>query len=319
MRKWGILCAAIVVLAGCVGGGATLAPVSVYNPVGPRGMHHCEVLNRCVVATEKGSVHLSIGEQSALTIGFTGLGGDLDYYQDYLVSIKNIGDSDLFFDPNRVPGFDPNAALNPIRSREENLQSIRKQARLLSALGGNVNRADIEDLDAIIAEDRALTEARLAGQMLEAQVISPGEQVAGRIVVRAAEKSPASYSIAIPVGSDVHSVHYKRRAHIPTGRRKHKGAPLNVTDASFFDGRWLVTGRNVGGYVRMNVCYLRTEGNRIFEKCEDGTNDVLSGWVTGGVAVIEEGPDNSRIELIAVDQNTLEFDWAYGEGVYERQ
>ena len=82
-------------------------------------------------------------------------------------------------------------------------------------------------------------------------------------------------------------------------------------------GRWLVIDSNEFGHTNMFICNIHTEGDKIYEECDDGHSQ--SGTVKGRVATLDPSPNKFEIKLIAVDQNTLEFEYPYGEGIYERQ
>ena len=317
IRHW-ILVTAIV-LSGCATTDEHLAAVGLFTPTGLRGEEHCETSNHCVIRTdESGLTHVSIGDQSSVMIGFSGRGGDVRHYFDYLVTIQNIGENDLIFDPNNIDGYDENALLDPVKKREEELEMLAVLTGLSMALGNTHNIAGLEYLGTTTAQDRTMTESHFSEQKLGAQVIPPGEVTAGRLIVKSAGEIPDKIVVSIPVGPDIHTVSFDKRDLDPILQRRKVSSSEYVSDDFSLDGRWL---HIMANGANMDICFIRTEGNKIHEKCESG--HTASGTSSGTVATFTDGA-GVDFKLTAIDQNTLEytpleFSYIIGTGIYERQ
>ena len=213
--RWlGVWIATLLVLSGCA---ATPTPVGLYTLVGPIGAEHCEKSNKCVIRTETGPTYLSIGEQSVVTISFAGRGGDVKNYFDYLITIQNIGENDLFFDPNDIDGYDPDALLEPIRKRLEELETIAVLGGLLTLLGddpdltSSFDQTSFEYLSTTASQDWDIAVSQFKKQKLVAQVIPPGEKAGGRIIVKSTGKLSEYINVSIPIGSDFHTASFAKR------------------------------------------------------------------------------------------------------------
>ena len=312
--RWlGVWIATLLVLSGCAATPtSTLVPVGLYTLVGPIGAEHCEKSNKCVIRTETGQTYLSIGEQSMVMISFAGRGGDVKNYFDYLITIQNIGENDLFFDPNDIDGYDPDVLLEPIRKKVEDLETLSVLGGLLTVLGGNPNMASHEYLSTIASQEWDIAVSQFEKQKLVAQVIPPGEKAGGRIIVKSTGKLSEYIDVSIPIGSDFHTASFAKRGQIPKSKRQQSSNLANISGEFSFDGRWLVIDTNEHGYTNMFICNIHTEGDKIYEECDTGHSQ--SGTVEGIVATLLSS-SNVEINLIAVDQNTLEYEY----GIYERQ
>ena len=320
IRHWIGVGVATVVLSGCAATDEQLAAVGLFNPTGLRGKEHCETSNHCVIRTDdSGLVHVSIGDQSTVMIGFAGLGGDVRHYFDYLVTIQNIGENDLVFDPVNVPGYDERVLLESTRKKEKELKTLSILTGISMGLGNTHNIASLEYLGTTTAQERSMKESHLGEQKLVAQVIPSGGVVAGRLIVKATADIPDEIVLSIPVGQDIHTLRFNKRDLGPILGKMKAGSSKYVADDFSFDGRWLNIWAN-GAY--MDVCFLRTEGNNIYEECESGSSD--SGTFEGGVATFPPTQTKNESELTVIDQDTLmyrafQFGYAIGKGIYERQ
>ena len=313
IRPW-ILIAAFM-MSGC--GGAKLAAVGLYTPVGPIGAEHCEKSNHCVIRTETGKTHMSIGKQSAVTIGFLGRGGDVEHYFDYLVTIRNISEKELFFDPKNIDGYDPSALLGEIRKREEQLMALGAMMGVSAGLGGSPNVAALQLLSAETSKERTVKQSQYAKQNLVAKAIPPGGEIGGRLIIKSSGRDSERIDVSIPIGPDFHSVSFARREQIPLAERRQNSNLSDISDKFSFDGRWLVIDKNIGGHTKMFICNLRTEKEKIFKECDEGGR--FSGIVKGKAAIFESTPNSIGLKLIPVDQNTLEYVYPFGAGIFERQ
>ena len=320
IRHWIGVGAATVVLSGCAATGEKLAAVGLFNPTGLRGQEHCETSNHCVIRTDdSGLIHVSIGDQSAVTIGFSGLGGDVRHYFDYLVTIQNIGENDLVFDPVNVPGYDERALLESTRKEEKELVALSILTGISMGLGNTGNVATLEYMGTTTAQERSMKESHVAEQKLVAQVIPPGGVVTGRLIVKATAEIPDEIVLSIPVGQDIHTVRFNKRDLGPILGKMKAGSSKYVADDFSFDGRWLLIWGN-GAY--MDVCFFRTEGNNIYEECEGGGS--ASGTFEGGVATFPSTQTIGGSEVTVIDQDTLmsrplQFEYIVGKTIYERQ
>ena len=234
--RWlGVWIATLFVLSGCAAT-ATLAPVGLYTPVGPIGAEHCEKSNKCVIRTETGQTHLSIGEQSMVMISFAGRGGDVEHYFDYLITIQNIGENDLFFDPNDIDGYDPDALLEPIMKQIEDLETMGTLHVLSTALGGNPNSAALEHLSTTASQDWDIAVSQFEKQKLVAQVIPPGEKAGGRVIVKSTGKLSEHIDVSVPIGSDFHTVSFAKREQIQKPKRQQSSNLANLSGEFSFDG-----------------------------------------------------------------------------------
>lgn len=312
IKPW-ILIAAFM-MSGC--GGAKLAAVGLYTPVGPRGAERCENSNHCVIRTETGKTHLSIGKQSAVTIGFLGRGGDVEHYFDYLVTIRNISEKELFFDPKNIDGYDPSALLEEIRKQEEQLMALGALMGVSAGMGGNPNVAALQYLSAGASKERTVKQSQYAKQNLAAKVIPPGGEIGGRLIIKSSGEISERIDLSIPIGSDSHSVSFSRKEQIPLEERRQHSSLSDISEKFSFDGRWLVIDKNIGGHTKMFICNLRTEKEKIIKECDEGGR--YSGVVRGKVAIFESTPNSIGLKLIPVDQNTLEYEYPFGAGIFER-
>ena len=163
-----------IALSGCSAPRERLAAAGLFSPTGLRGEKHCETSNHCVFRTdESGLTHMSVGERSAVMIGFSGRGGDVRHYFDYLVTIQNIGETALVFDPNNIDGYDEKALLAPVTKRERGTAMLAVLTGLSMAMGNTHNVAALEDLRTSDAQKRTATESHFSEQKLNAQVIPP--------------------------------------------------------------------------------------------------------------------------------------------------
>ena len=310
-----------VVLSGCAtGAGEQLAAVGLYTPTGARGEEHCETSNHCVIRTdENGLTHVSIGEQSAVIISFSGLGGDVRHYFDYLVTIQNIGEDEIVFDPHNIDGYDEDAILEPIKKTQESLELLGSLTAVSTALGNTHNIAGIEVLAATTDQELAATESQLREQKLVAQVIPPGGKTGGRLIVKSAGEISDKIVVSIPVGLDIHTVSFDKRDLSSILQQNNASSPAYISDNFSFDGRWLFISEN--GAI-MRLCFLRTEGNNIYEECEGGI--IRSGSFSGSVATFPSNSSFVGMELTIIDRNILRFKPLeyldlISTGIYERQ
>ena len=303
-----------LVLTGCASD--SLIPVGLYGPVGSQGIEHCESSGHCVIHTESGLTHVSIGEQSAVVVSFAGRGGDLSTHLDYLITIRNLSDSELAFDPSAIDGYDPHALLEQVREREKVQGVLVGLMSVQAILGGSPDLASLQMLSDSNEDDREVAVSAFADQKLVAQTIAPGSEVGGRIVIRKSVVIGDRISLSIPIGSDVHTVSFAKRERVlPRDVEKRRRASI-PSDFSF-DGRWVVSYTTFAGNTGMYICNLRTEGSRVHEECDTGGTN--SGKIRDGVAALEDHPDGSvGRDLVPVDQNTLKFKDSWGMGVYER-
>lgn len=321
IRHW-ILVSAIgaAVLAGCSTPGEQLAAVGLFTPTGLRGEKHCETSDHCVIRTdESGLTHVSIRDQSAVMVGFSGRGGDVRHYFDYLVTIENIGENELAFDPNDVDGYDEDALLAPIKKREKDLAALYALTGISMALGNVHNIAGLKLLGTWAAQDRTMAKSHFSAQKLSAQVIPPGGVTAGRLIVKSDGEIPDKIVLSIPVGPDIHTVSFDKRDLGPVLQRQESGSAAYVPNDFSFDGRWLSIWSN-GSH--MDICFIRTEGSEIYKECESGSS--VSGTFSGAVATFPPSATYTGTELTVIDQNTLKykplrFREMIGTGVYERQ
>ena len=288
----------------------------MYAPVGDRGIESCETSDVCVVRTNTGLSHVSIGNDSVSVVAFAGGGGDVVNYFDYLVAIRNTGDEAVYFDPADIDGYDSHALLAPIRKDEASIQQLQIQSALFAALGGVADTAGLEMLAADTAHDRAVAESEFSKQQLVAQTIASGQEVRGRIIVRSPKNLKETVVLSIPVGSDLHTVSFarrddRRRAKTRTGQEV-RGLSPDFT----FIGRWLVVDKNIYGATNMQICNISEKDEFLVEECDGGSRQ--TGMVQGGVAEFRGGPDSVDLKLIPVDDNTLRYKWQFGTGTYER-
>ena len=307
--------AATVLLAACVSSPPT-EPVAYYAPTGPTGEASCVTSNHCVIRTDTGNVHLSIGEQSAAMISFADEGGNIEHYFDYLVTVRNLSENELFFDPSRIDGHDPAVRMAPIGRREEELRNLQALSLLSAALGNSVNAASLEMLSAQAEQDSEVVETQIREQRLVAQKILPGGHATGRIAVRSDGQVHDHIEISIPVGSDVHTVRFAKKKHwrkrISEAKQRVDQGLARVGDGFSFEGRWLLTNDGAAWF-----CNIRTEGNRLtlcYEETEPRT-----GTIEGGIVKLDPVPYSKGDEIIAVDDDTLLYDFGYWIGVFERQ
>lgn len=308
--------AAPALLAACVSSSPT-EPVAYYAPAGPAGEASCITLNHCVIRTDTGKVHLSIGEQSAVMISFADEGGNIEHYFDYLVTVRNLTENMLFFDPSRIDGHDPAVRMAPIARREEELRNLQALSLLSAALGNSANAPALEMLSAQAGQDSEVVETQIREQRLVAQEIVPGGHATGRIAVRSDGQVHDHIEISIPVGSDVHTVRFAKKEHwrkrISEAKMRVDQGLAKVGDGFSFEGRWLLTNDGAAWF-----CNIRTEGNRLtlcYEETEPRT-----GMIEGGMVKFDPGPYSKGDEfIIAVDDDTLLYDIGYWIGVFERQ
>ena len=187
------------------------------------------------------------------------------------------------------------------------------------ALGNTHNIAALQHLDTTTAQERAMAGSHFSKQKLVAQVIPPGGETGGRLIVRSTGKIPDKIVLSIPVGPDIHTVSFDKRNLDPILQQKKAGSLTYVPDDFSFDGRWLKVWSN-GAY--MDICLIRTEGNNIYESCESGRSD--SGTFSGTVATFPPHPSYVGAKLTVIDQNSLkyepiQFKMMIGAGIYERQ
>lgn len=311
---YGIVAVAVL-LAGCGSSGPT-QPVAFYVPAGPTGEASCEISKHCVIQTGTGKVYVSIGEQSAIMIGFADVGGNMEHYFDYLVTVQNLGENDLFFDPRKISGYDPSARLAVISEQEERLKTLGMLAGLQAALGGSVNAANLEHMSAVARRDRTVAESQLQNQQLVAQTIPPGEQAVGRITVRSDGQAHEHLEVSIPVGTDYHIVRFIKRGKLPRVTPQQL-ANLPDLPADFsFDGRWFAFNDNNSG-----VCDIRTQERSIHMICDDSISE-LEGTIEGRTAKFFLESLGTSIELTAVEQNILFWRRQHWTGnleyIYER-
>ena len=205
MNRWIWMMA--VALTGCAG----MTPSEMYEPSGLRGEEYCETTGACVIKTDTGEAHLVIGDQSAMTVSFVGTGGDVDHhYYDFLITIKNIGETTLHFDPGRIPGYDSAALLEPFDKQQEELMGLAILSGISSAIGGQSHIAQIQYLDSLNRDERRMAEEQFADQKIVTQMIAPEETTGGRIIVRPDTESSDAIFLTIPVGNDRHTVRFRK-------------------------------------------------------------------------------------------------------------
>ena len=196
-----------IALTGCAG----MTPSEMYEPFGLRGEEHCETTRECVIKTETGEAHFLIGDQSALTVSFVGTGGDVDHhYYDYLITIRNIGETNVYFDPEQIPGYDPDALFEPFKKKQDQLIGLAILSGISMGLGGQSHIAQIQYLDSTNRDEREISETQFADQKIVAQAIAPGETAGGRIIIRPDTQSADFLFVTIPVGSDRHTVSFRK-------------------------------------------------------------------------------------------------------------
>jgi len=205
-------------LTGC--GTTQLAPVGLYKPMAPYGISHCETSGQCVIRLESGQSYVSVGEQSVTLVSFSGLGGDVKHHYDFLVTAQNIGDTDLYFDPNDIEGYAPDA-LNDLAAREgKKLTNLRVLSGIATGLGGAVNYSALETLEKLHDQERFTKMNQYADQMLSKQVIVPGSETGGRLILQSQGSSTEVINVTIPIGSDVHRFRFAKRKDDPIANMK---------------------------------------------------------------------------------------------------
>ena len=198
-----ILClVATLVLTGCAS-----TPSVLYSPFGYWGEEYCETLDQCVVHTKTGPTHFSLSSTTVVSLSFVHGGGDASHtYYDYLMSIRNIDNSTtVYFDPHRITGYDPEAELYDAK----NVQGIGF-ILLGTSIGTGVATGDfsaaVESAQLIDmgAERESELRLRFAQERIDAQHLAPGDEAAGRIIIKSSDPFADELRVIIPIAGDTH-------------------------------------------------------------------------------------------------------------------
>ena len=314
---------AALILTGCAGTAPNIAGVGLFKPDGLHGKEHCKKSGKCIIRTRvTGPTAMSIKKNSAVMVSFSGDGGDVLNYFDYLITIRNLSNKDIRFDPNNVPGYDESALLKAIKSKQEELASITALTAFSMTFGGNPgNLHAIDFLSKTYDRERTGKEKHIVMQRLRAATISPGGTITGRLIVRGKSKIPERMGLYITVGNETHEVNFHKTDVDSILERMSKPRLTRVPRGFGFDGRWVYYSED--GEV-MHLSIFETDGRKI--KQTYATGEILEGIIRGATVTFPANPGNYiwGKKLYILDKNTLltepiMYRHVRGDGLYVRQ
>jgi len=214
------------VLTGCA------STTAQYKMVGSTDVDLCDEMN-CLIDTDTGGkALLSIGEVSATTISPVVMEASQDAsarntYFDYLVTVTNTSENPIVLDPEKIPGYEPEAIVSELKSSKNFSVAMGAALLLAGAVAGGsegvamalsdptvMKLVESADLD---SEKINQAETEFQDEKLLEQVIQPNEVAAGRIILRSDIVATDTDStiqevvrVMIPVGSDIHDFAFKK-------------------------------------------------------------------------------------------------------------
>lgn len=206
----------LLVISSLFGGCASVQKVE-YSPMSEEGMEVCAEVSECFIETDKGKTSISIGNKSAVSISSQHVVDEHDNkYHDFLITIKNTSNEEIYFDPYRIPGYDEEALTAKLEGNQNLLLGLGLFAMFTGALSGS-ETSDIDNLSQMVSEgmenDQIKIDAKkeeFSNEKLESQTILPSKSASGRIVLKPSNYTGEYVYVSIPVDSDLHVFEFKK-------------------------------------------------------------------------------------------------------------
>lgn len=198
-----------------------------YEPLGSKDEKACVEENNCIVETDAGEGLLSIGEKTAVIMNFVDENEiqserTKNRFYDYLITVSNNSDESIYFDPESIPGYNPDAAIAELKSRKNSgmLWALGTVA-VGAALGGTEGAlamaqepffAQMLVSSGMAADEIKAKQEEFSNTKIFAQEVPAGELIAGRIILASSVVAEDSgeikqhrLNVDIPVAGDTHT------------------------------------------------------------------------------------------------------------------
>lgn len=207
-----------------------------YIPVGEKNIDVClEEKSICLIETENGEALLSMLEKSAVTLNFVEEGFLVEKetektFFDFLMTVTNLNDTALDFDPKSIPGYDEESLVKDLKDSNNTAMmlavgllafaAVTEDQAMLQRMSDPMMWQPIMDQTNLNNEKISLAEKEYANEKIGVQSILKDEIAAGRIILKG--EAISSYSsdtaqsvleVVIPVGEEKHTFIFIKQSH----------------------------------------------------------------------------------------------------------